>query len=115
MLDIFIDFVGVLLLIMRFVSVSCMLLLEMVNFVYVYWWLVSVGDVGCGILMMVVFCILICLLKKFRLCMYKVGNVYFWKKCIVCKFFFIFIFFVYCIDFCMKFYIMIIIIIWYVF
>lgn len=80
MLDISTDFAGVPLSIMRPASASCMSSSETVNLAYAHWRSVSVGDAGRGIPTMVVLCTSISLLKKSRLCMYKVGNVYFWKK-----------------------------------
>lgn len=70
---------------MRHASASCMSSSETVSLAYAYWRSVSVGDAGRGIPTMVVLCTSISLLKKSRLCMYKEGNVYFWKKRIVCK------------------------------
>lgn len=115
MLDISTDFAGVPLSIMRPASASCMSSSETVNLAYAHWRSVSVGDAGRGIPTMVVLCTSISLLKKSRLCMYKVGNVYFWKKTYCLQIPSTSIPPVHCIDLCMKLHTMITIIIWHVF
>lgn len=102
MLDISTDFAGVPLSIMRPASASCMSSSETVNLAYAHWRSVSVGDADRGIPTMVVLCTSISLLKKSRLCMYKEGNVYFWKKTYCLQIPSTSIPPVHCIDLCMK-------------